>query len=74
MHGQGRSYVERYHYCRPVLSDGMGLPAPTANPTLFTHFPSVLFLAVLSFIMYPAWVSHIICHEALRFEPTASLA
>jgi hypothetical protein len=31
------------------------------------------FLSFLSFIMYPAWVSHIICHEALRFEPTASL-
>ncbi len=28
----------------------------------------------LSFIMYPAWVYHIICHATKRFEPTASLA
>jgi len=28
---------------------------------------------VVSFIIYPAWVYHIICHEALRFEPTTFL-
>jgi len=33
-----------------------------------------LTMSCMSFIMYPAWVYHIICHEALRFEPTASLA
>ncbi len=30
-------------------------------------------LVRVSFIIYPAWVSHIICHEASHFEPTAFL-
>src|SRR5258708_141257 len=79
------SLSEALEFCYPVFLYSFEPLIQAFAPSLSQHSGELLdqliglgnlrvFLAELvSFIIYPAWVYHIICHAAKHFAPTAFL-